>query len=588
MSREAPPGADGQASAYPGRVDSANVAGDTRIEAPPARFNMSRYCVGPAPHRPPDKTGLIVAHGAGGESPLAPATLERWTYGELAAAVGACARGLLAAGLRPGERLVLRLPGQSTYPLLFFGAIAAGIVAVPTSSQLTPREFRFIVEDCRASAVAIEEPASSPGPPSITPKDVARWRRTHAHHDTAAADEPTTDNLFFADTAADDPAFLVYTSGTTGSPKGVLHAQRSAWGRRPMYAGWYGLTAADVMLHAGALNWTYTLGVGLTDPWAVGATAVVYDGPRDPAVWPPLIEATGATMFAAVPGVYRQLLNSGADLAALRSLRHGLTAGEALPPAVRQAWLEATGTDLFEALGMSEISTFISFSPTTPSRPGSPGRPQPGRRIAVLPAADGVSGDANPGVGAGAADRDEPDAARAPDVPLPPGEIGLLAVHRSDPGLMLRYWDRPEEDAASTRGDWFVSGDLVHVEPDGYVVHHGRNDDVMTSMGYRVSPLEVEAALTRHPAVAEAGCAEVEVRQGVRIIVAFVVLAPEADPAIRDNRMAAERFERDLIARAREELAAYKCPRRIVVVPALPRTANGKIRRRDLHSLATA
>lgn len=532
---------------------------------------MSRYCIGPAPHRPPDKVGLIVAHGAhGGDQDGSAASLERWTYGELAAAVGACARGLIDAGLRPGDRLVLRLPSQSTYPLLFFAAIAAGVVAVPTSDQLTPREFRYVVEDCRAAAVAVEDPAYSPGPPAITPEDVARWRRTHARDEGEPA---------YADTAADDPAFLVYTSGTTGAPKGVLHAQRSAWGRRPMYAGWYGLTSADVMLHAGALNWTYTLGVGLTDPWAVGATAVVYDGPRDPAIWPGLIEATGATIFAAVPGVYRQLLHSGADLNPLRSLRHGLTAGEALPPSLRQEWIDATGTDLYEALGMSEISTFVSSSPTTPSRPGSPGRAQPRRRIAVLPVEPVEQVELDEQGGAA-------ESRPALDVPLPPGETGLLAVHRDDPGLMLGYWERPDEDAASTRGEWFVSGDLVHLEPDGYLIHHGRDDDVMTSMGYRVSPLEVEAVLTEHPGVAEAGCAEVQVREGVRIITAYVVLAADADPTLRDDATATAGFERDLIAHAHDELAAYKCPRRVVIVDALPRTANGKIRRRDLRHSA--
>ncbi len=112
----------------------------------------------------------------------------------------------------------------------------------------------------------------------------------------------------YAPTAADDPAFLIYTSGTTAEPKGVLHAQRSALGRRPMYQGWYGLRPDDRVLHAGAFNWTFTLGTGLTDPWANGATAIIYTGERDPALWPRLIASTEATLFAAVPGVYRQIL----------------------------------------------------------------------------------------------------------------------------------------------------------------------------------------------------------------------------------------------------------------------------------------
>ncbi len=130
----------------------------------------------------------------------------------------------------------------------------------------------------------------------------------------------------YADTAAEDPAFLIYTSGTVGQPKGVLHAHRSAWGRRPMYRGWYGIGTGDIILHAGAFNWTYTLGVGLIDPWANGATAVLYNGPADPAVWPALIERFGISIFATVPSLYRRILKYGAfHRGAMASLRHGLS-----------------------------------------------------------------------------------------------------------------------------------------------------------------------------------------------------------------------------------------------------------------------
>jgi acyl-coenzyme A synthetase/AMP-(fatty) acid ligase len=142
-------------------------------------------------------------------------------------------------------------------------------------------------------------------------------------------------------------------------------------------------------------------------------------------------------------------------------LRHGLTAGEALPPAVLEAWRAATGTELYEALGMSEISTYVSTGPGMAIKPGSPGKPQAGRRVAIL-----------------ATDEDAPRE-------LPPGKTGLLAVHRSDPGLMLGYWRRPEEEALVYRGEWFCGGDLAHMDEDGYVWFHGRHDDILNPMGYR-------------------------------------------------------------------------------------------------------
>lgn len=506
--------------------------------APPQRFNMARYCLGPSPARSPHQIGLRVVHD-GTDSADAD---ERWTFAQLQEAVCRIASGLLELGLAPGDRVLLRMGNTSDAALVFFGAIAVGLVAVPTSSMLTADEVGWLIDDARPGVV-VAAPELAPaaslrrGIPLVGPEEIARWR----------TDLPPAP---WRDSAAEDPAFLVYTSGTTGEPKGVLHAHRSAWGRRPMYAGWLGLRAGDVMLHAGALNWTYTLGVGLTDPWAVGATAVVYNGPRDPSVWGRLVARSGATIFAAVPGVYRQWLAGGRlDRAELATLRHGLTAGEALSPDLYAAWQRATGLPLYEALGMSEISTYVSAGPSVPTRPGSPGKPQAGRCVAILPA-DPADGDA----------------------PLAPGQTGLLAVHRSDPGLLLGYWERPEEDAATRRGDWFVGGDLAHIDADGYVLHHGRADDVMNPGGYRVSPQEVERVLAGAPGVADVGVTEVEVGPGVRVVGAFVVAGPAGCDPEKVREYAAA------------HLAAYKVPRVVRQVEGLPRTSNGKLLRRQLTS----
>jgi acyl-coenzyme A synthetase/AMP-(fatty) acid ligase len=499
---------------------------------------MARYCLGRAASTLPDKLALVVVSDLDDGD----AGVERWTYAEIDDAVRRVAAGLLKYGLAPGTRIMIRMGNTSDYALLFFGALAAGLVPLPSSAQLTEEEADFLLKDADAKVLAVAEELRITVLPEVRiigPSDVTALRNT-----------PTP--MDYADTAADDPAFLIYTSGTTDEPKGVLHAQRSAWGRRPMYRGWYGgIGPEDVILHAGAFNWTYTLGVGLTDPWANGATAVLYNGPRDVTVWPRLMERFKATLFATVPGLYRQILKyCNLQDYDLSSLRHGLTAGEALSPALLNAWREATGLELYEALGMSECSTYISSSPSAPTRPGSPGKPQAGRCVVVLPIAGG-------------------------EQPLPVGEVGLLAIHRSDPGLMLGYWQRPEEQELVYRGDWFVGGDLASFDEHGYMTYHGRNDDTMNAMGYRVSPLEVEHCLSQHPSVAEVAVAELAVREDVKIIAAFVV------PKDLDEADAGP-----LLEYAHQHLAGYKCPREVVFIDALPRTTNGKVLRRQLSSLA--
>lgn len=499
---------------------------DTGPFAPcPAPFNMAAHTFAPAA-RTPDRIALEVLDAPGHVA-------ARWTHGALAEAVRRTAGGLAASGIRRGDRILLRLGHSADVPLMFFGANALGAVPVPVSPQLTAAELSALIADL-APALIAHDPAlplpDAPGAPVLGPAAIAALR--------------THDPLPFAATGPDDPAFMVYTSGTAGRPKGVVHAQRSAWARRMMWDGWYGLTEADRVLHAGAFNWTFTLGAGLTDPWAIGATALIYAGPPDRHVWPALAAAHGATIFAAAPGVYRQMLDAPALTTGFARLRHALAAGEALPLPVRDAWTRATGRRIHVALGMSEVSTYLSSSPARPAPPEAAGYAQPGRRIAILPE-DG-------------------------DAPVPRGQDGLLAVARRDPGLMLGYWQRPVDTEAAFRGDWFLTGDRARMAADGAIHWLGRADDLMNAGGFRVGPAEVEAALLAHPGVSEAAVVEQPLRPGVSIIAAFYV--PTAGPVP----------DADLAAHCAGRLARYKCPRAFHAMDALPRGTTGKVLRRQL------
>ncbi|MEX2445925.1 MAG: acyl-CoA synthetase [Dehalococcoidia bacterium] len=461
-----------------------------------------------------------------------------WTYGEAWERVQRIARGLVDGGLQPGDRVLVRLPHSPEYAFAFMGVIAAGGIAIPVSPMLTPEEAAFLAEDTEAAALICT--------PDLRIEGFAG--RIVGHDELDALDGPGPLPV----THAEDGAYLLYTSGTTNRPKGVLHAQRSLYGRAMMTA-WQDFQPSDVTLHAGTLNWMYTIGTGLMDPWAAGAHAVLAAGAGDPSRWPRLVRALGVMVFIGVPTVYRQMLKYGRPEDTRGVLRHVLCAGEALSPTLLEEWRARAGTEMYEALGMTEMSTYVSTGPDVPVRPGSAGRPQPGRRCAIL----AIEGDSTE--------------------PLPPGEVGLLAVHRSDPGLMVGYWRRPEEQAAVLRGEWFAGGDLAAMDEDGYVWFHGRADDVIKSFGYRLSPMEIEQAIESFPEVLEACVVPHTIDEQKTLVAACVV--PREGAAIDEAALAAHVADR---------LAEYKRPHEYVVMESFPRTRNGKVLRRELANHLTA
>lgn len=487
----------------------------------PKQFNLARYVMAPA-DRTPDKTALEILGPDGIALSL--------TYAELRSRVLATAQGLRDFGIKPGDIVVLRLGNTPVFPVTFLAAAAIGALAVPTARDLRKAEFETLCDTFAHVAMIVTDDPDVTGLSVIGPERI--WDMGHG---------PPAE---FQDSSAQDAAYIIFTSGSSGKPKAVVHAHRAVWARRMMWQDWYGLTPDDRMLHSGALNWTYTLGTGLLDPWAIGATALVCDTTPDRTEWGALIARHRPTILATAPGILRQISEGQpTGLArACQSLRHVLSAGEGLPSAVRDAFQNASQKPIYTALGMSEISTYLSSSPTTGQRDGS-GKPQSGRRIGILDRRDLVA----------------------------IGEVGEIGVHRSDPGLMLGYHQRGGPPLLPLNGEWFMTGDRGVMDAEGWVTHCGRSDDVMNAGGYRVAPHEPEAVLAQHPAITEVAVAAVAVRDGVHVIAAFY------SGTLTDEAV--------LHAFASDKLARYKQPRAYIHVEALPRRGNGKLARKELPGL---
>lgn len=478
----------------------------------PSRFNLAGHVLARA-ETCAEKPALVLLHHGQDETV---------SYRDLLTLTQGTATALVALGLVPGDRILLRLGNSLAFPILFLAAIWAGLVPVPTSAALTSSEITRLVP-LISPRVILAEPGI-PLPDSTIPvlaPDLANWARL--------APAP----LHLGDPERE--AYVIFTSGTSGSPMAVSHAHRVILARAAMHHGWEGLSPDDRLLHPGALNWTYTLGTGLLDPWTIGATALLPAAGTRPVDLPALLLRSRATIFAAAPGVFRQMLR--VSIPRLPHLRHGLSAGEALPSRLREDWHSATGTDLHEALGMSEISTYISGAPNRPAPPGTAGYVQSGRHVALL----------------------GPDGA-----PVPRGEAGELAISTRDPGLMRRYLGQP-----APAGPWFRTGDAAIMAGDGAITHLGRKDDLLNAGGFRVAPTEVEAAFSDLPGLAACAAAEVEVAPGTRIIALFYEASGPIDTEL-------------LHQRAEKTLARWKQPRHYQRLAALPRTGNSKIIRRAL------
>lgn len=517
----------------------------------PAFFNIGVACTDAHLGKPAaSNIAMIVEDDKLGTSQI--------TFAGLAERTSRFGQVLRDLGVGVGERVLVRLPNSLDYPTAFLGAMKRGAIAVPTSTLLTAEEVVYLAQDSGASVLVTDKAAWA------TLKDKLHDAINLRHvllsgpgtvEAVAGLDVQDLDTALAAiqqweapySTKSTDPAYLVYTSGTTGYPKGVLHAHRAMIGRTPASTYWFDFAPeGDRIMHSGKFNWTYVLGSGLMDPLYLGKTVIVHEGKNDANTWPRLIKKHSATIFVGVPTIYRQIVQkSDLTQADVPSLRHCMSAGEHLSDEVLTQWRERFGVDIYEAVGMSEFSYYLCQTKSRPIRPGSAGFPQPGHAIQLL----------------------DPETLQ----PVATGEEGMISVPDNDPGLFLEYWNLPEETAKLRHDGWFFTGDYARYDADGYIWFLGRKDDIIKSFGYRVSPYEIERVLKSHPAVADCASVGEEIEKDKVLVVAYAILHPGSTTTADE-----------LLAFGREHLAAYKAPKTLYIAKDFPRTKNGKILRREV------
>ena len=506
-----------------------------------------------------EEIAMIVENDALGTSQI--------TFEQLAKRTDQFAQLLRNLSVEVGDRVLIRLPNSLDYPTAFLGAMKRGAISVPTSTLLTAEEVAYLARDSGAT-VLVTDKAAWPilqdhltDLPNLKHVFLSGPGEVVAHTSLNVCDlDGALSNIGYCLpahlTATDDPAYLVYTSGTTGYPKGVLHAHRALIGREPASKYWFDFDfnktsdskIQDRIMHSGKFNWTYVLGSGLMDPLYLGKTVIVHEGKNDADLWTRLIAKHSATIFVGVPTIYRQIIQkSKATKADVPSLRHCMSAGEHLSDEVLQQWCKRFGVDIYEAVGMSEFSYYLSQSKFRPIRAGSAGFPQPGHGIQLL----------------------DPETL----LPVATGEEGMISVPESDPGLFLRYWNLDEETAKYKHDGWFFTGDYARYDADGYIWFLGRKDDIIKSFGYRVSPYEIERVYKSHPAVADCAAVGEELEKDKLLVVTYVILQP-------NSVVTAD----ELLAFGKDHLAAYKSPKTVYLTKDFPRTKNGKILRKDINN----
>ena len=479
------------------------------------------------------------------------------TYHEVAQGVETVAAALLRDGLRAEERVLILLPDSPHWVLSFLGAMRAGLVAVPVSTMLTAADLAFLAADSRARAAlvhqrftpVIEGLAGSGSldlvvtlggedgpPPHLGATPTTTWERWIDMPAAPAAPSAAT---------AEHSAFWLYTSGTTGSPKGAMHRH----GDIPYTCETYGtqvlgITRDDRTFSVARLFFAYGLGNSLSFPFSAGATAILDPRPPTPATVIDTLVTERPTLFFGTPTFYAALLAADVPPEAFASVRLCVSAGETLPDAVYERFMERTGVQIVDGIGSTEaLHIFLSNRPGEPRR-GTTGVPVPGYSVRLVDDAGADVGD---------------------------GVEGHLLVRGES--VCTGYWNRTAVNRRTFLGEWMRTGDVFVRDGDGGHSYRGRSDDMLKSGGIWVSPAEIEGVIVQHPGVVEAAVVgEKDAVDGIERPVAHVV-----------RRLDSALTEEQLVAFVCERLASFKRPRRIVFTAELPKTATGKIQRYRLR-----
>ena len=481
-----------------------------------------------------------------------------YSYGELAKRANRFANVITALGVQPEQRVLLCMVDTIDWPVAFLGCILAGVIPVAVNTLLTTDDYEYMLRDSRSRALLVSDvlwPKLEPlmgKIPSLQHVIVSGQMAGNSvvpRLGFSTVLESASEQFTPAETSPDEACFWLYSSGSTGAPKGTVHIHSSLINTAELFAGpVLGLLEDDVVFSAAKLFFAYGLGNGLTFPMAVGATALLMAERAIPEAVFKRLREQQPTIFYGVPTLFASLLASPA-LPARGELRMRLctSAGEALPADIGKRWTEHFGVEILDGIGSTEMLHVFLSNRAGKVRYGTTGLPIPGYDLRVVD------------------DQGHP---------LPAGEVGELQIRGAT--AASAYWNNREKSRDTFQGPWTRSGDKYSVDADGYYTYSGRSDDMLKVGGIYVSPIEVESALITHPAVLEAAV--------IGRADEAMLVKPQAFVVLNSGFAATDALASELQQHVKSKLAPYKYPRWIEFIDELPKTATGKIQRFRLRA----